>query len=211
MKRVFLIIAIASFSSAIVAQEQGEFLLSGATGLNYGSLTINDIEPGDLGGTEVTTSTLELEISAGYFVTDELAVGITIVSESEQQKADYGSGGGTSEDKESTTLIGPMLRYYIAETGLFGQLSYLFGSNKAESSSGSSSYTDELKVSALGFGLGYGISLSDDVRLSPQISYLSMKTTLEDGAYDSSGNQVDYVTKMGGISFGLGLSLMLGS
>jgi len=210
MKNITLTFMTLLLSLGLMAQDQGTILLSGSTGLNFSSLSLNDTEPNDLpSGYESSTSTLDLDLSLGYFVTDGLAVGIAVSSDSSTDKMEYENND--TESKTSTTVIAPMVRYYIAETGLYGQLSYGFGSSIDKYTDGSNSTEDKAKVSNLGIGLGYSIFLSDDVALSPSLAYSMLKTTIEDGAYDDAGNEVDYVAKIGGISFGLGVTVFLGN
>ena len=210
MKNITLTFMTLLLSLGLMAQDQGTILLSGSTGLNFSSLTLNDTEPNDLAsGEEYSSSTLDLNLTMGYFVTDGLAVGLAVSSEADTYKSEY--EGGSSENKISTTLIAPMVRYYVSETGLYGQLSYGFGSSINKSTSGSNSNETETKVSNLGIGLGYSIFLSDDVALSPSLTYSMLKSTEEEGAYDDAGKAVDYVEKWGGISFGLGVTVFLGN
>ena len=66
------------------------------------------------------------------------------------------------------------------------------------------------QLTALFFGAGYAIYLSDVVSLNPKISYMMLTSTLEDGDYDANtGNVVDGVSKLGGLRFGLGLAVHL--
>ena len=199
-----------AFNLGLMAQDQGQFLMSGSTGLNFSSLSLNDTEPNDLpSGYESSTSTLDLDLTVGYFVMDGLATGVTVNSMSTTFKSDY--DGDSDEDKTTTTIIAPMIRYYIAETDLYGQLSYGFGSTVDKYTSGSSSNENKTKVSALGIGVGYSIFLSDDVAISPSLGYSMTTSTVEDGAIDANGNDVDYVQKLGGIGFDLGISVFLGN
>lgn len=210
MRHFTLSIIALVFNLGLMAQDQGQILMSGSTGLNFSSLSLNDTEPNDLpSGYESSTSTLDLDLTVGYFIIDGLAAGMTINSSSTTTKLEY--DGDSDEDKTTTTIIAPMIRYYIAETDLYGQLSYGFGSSVDKYTSGSSSNEDKIKVSSFGIGLGYSIFLSDDVAISPSIGYSTATSTVEDGAYDANGNNVDYVLKQGGIGFDLGISVFLGN
>jgi hypothetical protein len=210
MKHITLTFMVGLLSLGLMAQDQGTILMSGSTGLNFSSLSLNDTEPNDLpSGYEASTSILDLDLSLGYFVMDGLAVGIAVSSESTTDKTEFENSD--SEFKTSTTVIAPMVRYYIAETGLYGQLSYGFGSSTDKETEGSNSIESKAKVSNLDIGLGYSIFLSDDVALSPSLAYSMVTSTIEDGAYDDAGNEVDYVSKIGGINFGLGITVFLGN
>lgn len=208
MKYITLTFLFVAFNLELIAQDQGQILMSGSTGLNFSSLSLNDSEPNALpSGLKSSTSTLDLDLTLGYFLIDGLAAGLTVNSSSTTGKYEY--EGNSDENKSSTTIIAPMIRYYIAETGLYSQLSYGFGSNTYKSTSGSSSYEDKIKVSSLGIGVGYSIFLSDDVALSPSLGYSMVTTTEEEGAIDSNGNTVDSIDKQGGLGFNLGISVFL--
>lgn len=196
-------------SLGLMAQDQGSVLLSGSTGLNFTSLSANDYDPKDYEIDENSISTLDLDVSFGYFVMDGLAVGLSISTESSTTKLE--DEGYKSEMKESSTTIAPMARYYIAETGLYSQLSYGFGSSKTETDNDGNNSDSETKLSILGIGLGYNIFVSDNVALSPSLTYSMVKTTVEDGALDDNFNDVDLVVKSGGINFGLGVTVFLGN
>ena len=210
MKYLALTLLFVAFNLELMAQNQGQILMSGSTGLNFSSLSLNDIEPNNLpSGYESSTSKLDLDLTLGYFLIDGLAAGLSVNSSSTNAKLDY--NGNSSEVKTSMTIIAPMIRYYIAETDFYSQLSYGFGSNVDKTTAGSSSSEDKIKVSSLGIGIGYSIFLNNDVALSPSLGYSKVTSTTEDGAYDSNGNTVDYVEKQGGLGFDLGISVFLGN
>ena len=60
---------------------------------------------------------------------DGMALGLGIAMESNTSEID-----GVSDTKltETTTMFGPIVRYYIGETGVFANLSYLMGSEKTD-------------------------------------------------------------------------------
>jgi len=166
MKKLITILFAGLLTFSLSAQtDQGVFMLGGSTGLNYLSLTLNDYEPGGLGDDTESGSALELEVLGGYFLTDGLMGGLAISYEAEGNKVEYSAanGGGTDEYTESSMIISPTLRYYIAESGVWAQLQYGFGTMKQESKSGSETYTQEGKLSVIGIGAGYAIYLGDVV------------------------------------------------
>ena len=208
MKYITLTFLFVAFNLELIAQDQGQILMSGSTGLNFSSLSLNDSEPNALpSGLKSSTSTLDLDLTLGYFLIDGLAAGLTVNSSSTTGKYEY--EGNSDENKSSTTIIAPMIRYYIAETGLYSQLSYGFGSNVDKDTNGSTSSENKTKVSSLGIGIGYSIFLSDDISLSPSIGYSMVSSTEEEGAIDSNGNTVDSIDKQGGLGFNLGISVFL--
>ena len=210
MRYLALTLVFVSFNLELIAQDQGQILMSGSTGLNFSSLSLNDIEPNNLpSGYESSTSTLDLDLTLGYFLIDGLAAGLSVNSSSTTSKFDY--NGVSDENKTTITIIAPMIRYYVAETDLYSQLSYGFGSNVDKDTNGSTSSENKTKVSSLGIGIGYSIFLSDDISLSPSIGYSMVSSTGEDGSVDSNGNTVDYIQKQGGLAFDLGISVFLGN
>ena len=203
-----------AFNLGLMAQDQGQILMSVSTGLNFSSLSLNDTEPNDLpSGYESSTSRLDLDLTVGYFIIDGLAAGLSINSSSTTTlKLEFNVD--SEEDKTTITtitIIAPMIRYYIAETDLYGQLSYGLGSTVDKYTIGSSSNEDKMKVSSLGIGVGYSIFLSDDVAISPSLGYSMATSTIENWDYDSNGNTVDYVQKQVGIGFDLAISVFLGN
>lgn len=210
MRYLALTLVFVAFNLELIAQDQGQILMSGSTGLNFSSLSLNDIEPNNLpSGYESSTSTLDLDLTLGYFLIDGLAAGLSVNSSSTTSKFDY--NGVSDENKTTITIIAPMIRYYVAETDLYSQLSYGFGSNVDKDTNGSNSSENKTKVSSLGIGIGYSIFLSDDISLSPSLGYSMVNSTVEDGSVDSNGNTVDYIQKQGGLAFDLGISVFLGN
>ena len=68
-----------AFNLELIAQDQGQILMSGSTGLNFSSLSLNDSEPNALpSGLKSSTSTLDLDLTLGYFLIDGLAAGLTV-------------------------------------------------------------------------------------------------------------------------------------
>lgn len=214
MKKFFTFLFAGLLTVGLSAQtEQGTMILYGATGLDYTGLTVDDIDPGDLGGMEISTSLMEFDAMGGYFVSDGIAIGVSIGYKSETTSTEYPSnmGGGSSEDTESTMMITPTVRYYIGESGLWAQAGYGFGTITEESSSGGSSNSYETSMTNVAVGAGYALYVTENVSFNPAVTYNMATATQEDAAYDSNGNLVDGVTEMSGISFSLGLAIHLGN
>ena len=139
---------------------------------------------------------------------DGLAVGLGIDYTSSKLVTDY--GGGEDEETSTSMVIGPMIRYYIGETNVWGQLSYGIGSGKESYKSGGTTVeTDDPKITAIGISAGYALFLNDNISLNPTLGYNMITSTDKDAATDSQGNDADLVMKMGGISFGVSLAIHL--
>ena len=193
MKRIITILCAGMLTIGLSAQtESGTILLEGGSNMSYTSMKLNKVT---FDGEDVTpdeidaTNKMSVNLGGGYFMMDGLAAGLLF---------DY-SSSSTGDVSSNTMLVGPMVRYYIGESGMWGQLSYGIGS-----SSDGNDDTDEPTSSALGFGAGYAVMLSDNVSLSPSLGYSMVTATQEEG-------DVDVVMKAGGLVFSVGISVYLGN
>lgn len=239
MKKLITILFATVLTFSLSAQtDAGNFLLFGKTGLDFTSQKLTDTDPSAAwdDDADVTVNVMEFEALGGYFVTDGLALGLAISYDSESTEmtqddyfySPYGYGGSIeTKESESTLIIGPVLRYYIASSGVWGQVAYGFGSNKVEEEydydypngySNSDSDEQTNKVSVLRFDIGYAIYISDNLSINPTIGYGMTTVTIEDGYQTSNynpytGNMVydteDLKIKTGGLAFGIGLALHL--
>jgi opacity protein-like surface antigen len=149
MKRIFTIaiatlIAATSFSQT----SKGTWLLGGSAGFNS-----------QKAGSAASVSTIEISPNAGYFISNNLAVGASVMFE--------------SESKHHTAFnFGPMVRYYFAEMGkkakLFAHAGIGFGSTKPEGGSSVSSTTWGVKA-------GPAFFLSKNIALETTVGYSSLK------------------------------------
>ena len=137
------------------------------------------------------SSQFGLNVVGGYFFMDGLAGGLIL---------DYSSSSAGDASSSSMT-IGPIVRYYLGESGMWGQLSYGIGSSSEDD--GTDSY-DGPSISALGFGVGYAVWLSDNVAFNPPLGYSMVTATMDLGS-------VDMVAKSGGLVFKAGISVHLGN
>jgi len=189
MKKIFTILCAAILSLGVSAQtEAGTIILEGGSNFTYSSMTLNSVsydgEDLDIGDQDATNN-MKLNLIGGYFMMDGLAAGLLF---------DY-SSVSSDGDGISTMIVGPMVRYYIGESGMWGQLSYGLGS-----SNDGDSDTDEPTSSTLGIGVGYAAMLSDNISLSPSIGYAMMTEKLD-----------DFKAKSSGIVFKVGIAVHLGN
>ena len=194
MKKIFTILCSAMLTLSLSAQnEAGTILLSGASDLNFTSLSVSsidvdgtDVDPKDLGMDDATNE-FGLSVTGGYFLMDGLAAGLII---------DY-SSSSTGDMSSTSMTIGPMVRYYIGESGINTTLAYGIGSSSEDD--GTDSY-DGPSLSILSLGVGYQVMLSDNISINPSLAY-NMVTAKND----------DLTIKMGGIAFAVGIGLHLGN
>jgi len=224
MKKILLLISSLIFSYSSFSQaetESGTFLLLGNTAIEYAGQSLTGMDPSDAydDNNSITSNNLKINLTGGYFVGDGLMLGLTFSNSSEKTIEKYTNSGYTDEDEQSTStmLVGPTVRYYFGETGVWSQVAYGFGSSSTKDvskSTGSTTTTYETDnpMSILSFGAGYAISLSDYVSLNPSIGYSIATTTVEDGYFNlNTGNYSDLKIMSAGLDFKLGLAIHLSS
>ena len=199
MKKLFTILCAGLLTLGVSAQtDAGTVLLQGSTDLNFTSMSLSsysvdgeDVELTDDYKEDSKVSKFGLGVVGGYFLMDGLAAGL-LVNYSSSTEGEWTS---------SSMTFGPMVRYYIGESGLWGQLSYGMGSSKEEYDGDSS---DGPKTSTLAFGAGYAIYLADNISFNPSLAYTMLTMTEESG-------DIEEKATMGGIVFSAGLTLHLGN
>lgn len=121
MKKVLFAAFLLAGSNAIFAQvDQGQWLVGGSAGFNFGKI-------GD-----TKTTTISVAPDAGYFVINQLAVGLR--PELTYSKTKFKGITGNTESSTTTFTVAPFVRYYFMPSGekvnIFGDASYGFGSSK---------------------------------------------------------------------------------
>ncbi len=146
-------------------------------------------------------TTINLLPKVGYFVIDNLAVGLNVCIASSIEKYD--------QSKYSTTYlgIGPFVRYYIngAKVMPFFDISTLFGSITDKSDSQGYSYSDKTGVRSIGGGAGIAVKLGDKVSFDMMAGYNSLSGKAKQ---DNPDNER---TVQGTIGFKFGFVILLGS
>jgi len=123
MKRVLFVLSVlmATLVEGNAQTTQGTISLGGSVGMT------NDKEETD--GEDIRSSEFRFSPSVGYFVVDNLMVGLNLSLIS--GKEDDGFGG---DDKYNAFFFGPFARYYIftsnEQFAFFGEAGTLFGSYK---------------------------------------------------------------------------------
>jgi hypothetical protein len=169
MKKIITsLMALSLMFSASAQTSSGNILLDGSANFMFSSTTDDD--------TKTKTTDIGLGLMGGYFVIDGLALGLGVSVDNSSVKPDGGDAV-----KSSSTMIAPFARYYVGDIGVWGQVSYGFGSMKFDGN-------DLGKNSNLGLAVGYAIFLNDNVSLNPNLGY-NMNSFTPDGgdAMKSSG------------------------
>jgi len=244
MKKLFTILSAVMLTFSLSAQtDAGTFLLSGSTGLDFASQSVTGTDPSDAWDDDnsQTANNMQFRLLGGFFMADGLVGGIAVNYKSESLKTEwvsdvyyYGNSGEVDRMQKSTTstiIIGPAIRYYIAESGVWVQASYGFGSMTEKweydydypywyGNDDSDTDKESNPMTIFSIGAGYAIYLSDYISLNPTIGYARSTVKIEDGYYESGsynpytgyytpGDEEDLKVKMAGMTFGLGIALHL--
>lgn len=112
LKISFVFFILTGFAVIATAQtEKGNFLLGGTSSLNFASLSLkleNDNVSEDAG----KTSAIEFTPGAGYFIADNLAVGVQFSVNSASQEEDG------DKYTETTTMLLPFARLYFGKSNV---------------------------------------------------------------------------------------------
>ncbi len=153
MKKQLLVSILLVFTNILVGQtEKGKFTFSGGTGLQFTSTNIEYEYDGESFG-DIDKSSFSIMAGAGYFVMDNLSLGLSTTFSSTTTKDE-----GDKYTVKSTILM-PMVSYYFPVEGNFRpflQAGAGLASNVEEEDYDGS--TDTYKMSGLAYGFGGGAS-----------------------------------------------------
>ena len=186
--KIFITIVFTFFLvSGLFAQtEKGTILFNAGSNFGFSSLSVTDYSGHsemDLVGMTITETAFSL--NAGAFVIDNLALGLLVNYSSSKTVAN-----GEDDLLSRTVLCGFMARYYIGNSGLWGEGSYILGS------------LDEgnfyMYTNGIGASLGYAWYLSDNISINPSVGYLNTRNEEE-----------KIEMKMAGLSGSVGIAIHL--
>lgn len=201
MKKIILsVAAVFAFGFANAQEEKasnegfakGNVFISGAVGFSNEST-------GD-----VKANTFTFSPKAGYFVTENIAVGIALGLESSKDEEP-----GT-EDKTNTFSVGAFGRYYFtpaSKFSVFGQLGFNVNNTKVEHTEeiAGVSVSTEAKSNGFDLGLAPGVSyfVSNNFAIEATFGKLGYETTKPDADGAESTDTFDFNVNMKAITFGL--------
>jgi outer membrane protein len=176
---------------------KGNFILSGGFGLQFFNGTI-DLEYDGQSEGDIKVNSFSFTPSTGYFVADNLALGLllSIASTSEKDQ-------GYEINNKSFAAM-PTLIYYFPVKGNFrpfGQVAIGHMSSSIES--GSSNNFTKIKFSGLSWNIGGGASYFVNNTISFDMGLSFNKANLKDGADEES------VRKIGNFGANIGISIFL--
>lgn len=192
-KIIFASLALAICIETSAQVEQGRILVSGSAGLSASNY--KEIEDG---ATDFSSSSTRLWLSpkAGYFITDQIVVGLGLNVSSVSTKYD-------DDDKvvSSTISFAPFARYYLPRD-FFGQLEIGTGSLTQTYKEPEES-DDKFQYSSFSWSLGVGYShpLNDFIAIEPLLTYTR-------SVFKEKGG-IDYEDREGELTLQVGLSIFL--
>jgi len=170
MRKILIFVAIMTFVSmgAFAQTEKGKFIFSGASELSFSSMTSQmEYDGKDIGDDHKVTS-FNIKPAVGYFVMDNLSLGLNFDYESEKYE----------NDKNKTFMVGPMARYYFGSSKFkpYVHADLMFGSMKNEGEN----YEINYNASAWDLGAGVAIFLNDYISIDLGLGYASFTAVNDD-------------------------------
>ena len=210
-KKILVTVAIwlgvASFTFAQV--EKGNWFLGGSSNLEFNS----DKEKIKIDNTTndwATYRDFDFRPQVGYFVIDKLPVGIAMDISLDKTKYEINDSESTWND----FIIGPFVRYYIADLDgfmPFAEASLGLGAGKETSTYGGSSDEDVQEYNAFNIKLGVGGTyfVTENVGFDLFIGYRRNQNTYKDENENGRASG-DVTYSYGGLDFNLGIVVSLG-
>lgn len=202
MRKLLLLIIVLMPASTIFGQTtKGKFLLSGGTGLQFTGSNVKAVSDGETLG-ESNVNSFSFVPTFGYFVMDNLAVGLSSKISTNTEK--YQSG---DKSISNSFLILPTALYYFPLEGKFRPLVQIgvgyssFSNEWVSKTSGISSSKETYSGPAFNFGGGISYFISENISFNFSLSYT--KSTL------TNSDQSTYKYKQGDFGSNIGISVFL--
>ena len=203
MKKTLLLLAVLLIGGAnVFAQTQkGDFLLGAGTSLDFSFLN-SQVSTDSYESDKVKNNSFEFTPRFGYFLANNLVVGIDFLTSKASEKDDE------DKYKSSTFAVGPFARVYIGNTNVkpFLHAGFGFGKNTEEYNSSYAGYPDDkVKSNLTTYDVGGGVSffLTPKIALEIGISYGNASSK-----YTNYYNE-DATNKVKGIASSIGFSVHL--
>jgi len=221
MKQITLFIIATCFLTFSVARAQiakGKILVGISSGLNvsesiatgsdfvglkFGSIKFKSNASGYEEPEPVKTTSINLLPSIGYFITNNLAVGLDLTL----GMMNYKDGEDGDTEKMNILLAGPFIRYYFPMNNLYPFVagSASFGSLKYKWESDQDSDEDKTALTSFGGGLGIAVPIGNKVTFDIMAGYTSIT------AKDKEDNPDDNRVVIGSFGLKFGFVIFLGN
>jgi len=218
MKKLFTILCAGlltlSLSAQIYQRDAGTWYIEGRTNVDWtttaflGAIDDDGNEYDASGPGTGAVSKLALDGMGGFFVADGFIVGLSLNHSSQATINNYiDNSYPTSKIEQDNPLtitsfvMGPVIRYYIANSGGYINTGYLFGSSRTyhDSKETGVETNTEAAISQLIIGGGYAFALNDYVALPMGLTYSMITHKNKDS---------DYSKLYGALGFRIGLAVL---
>jgi len=187
---ITLLIVMICTGNLMAQFSKGRMLVGGTA--SFSSLTTKD----DAFSSDITSNMFTITPRAGYFIIDNLAIGLDV-----SFGITKASTSTSSQSSKSTSILaGPYVRYYL-KPGIFFQGEYQLGSSKVSYDATGIKFDYTENLSAWAISAGYALFLNDQVAVEPMISYKSSV---------AKESMQDYKGTNAGVVIGIGLQIYLG-
>ncbi|MBB3124943.1 outer membrane protein [Mesoflavibacter sabulilitoris] len=190
MKKLLFAAALVAFGFTANAQEEQTFGFAEGDVIVEGNLGFNSENDKN---TEIETSAFEFNPKVGYFLSDDLAVGVQLMLDTDKET----DGMADTEIKTTTLGAGVFARYYFLDLGkrfkTYGEFGVGFDSAKTEVEVPGVD-VDDFKTNGIGAGLGLGLNyfvkenIAINFALTDVLSFRSDKADVDDAEAVTSFN-----------------------
>ena len=208
MKKHAMWIALLFCASVLSAQytDQGNFMLGSTFGLSAAKSTISHSAGDGEASVENPTSTLfTISPSVGYFVLDELAIGISMDYTFSQVRSAEGE-----KNEDSNVLFGPFARYYLPiadDMAVFLEGSFGFGNSRNDMELGGQPQNIRTNMVAFGVGPGLTIFSTSAIGIEALCKYNYSRSTFDTTI---GGINAKTITRTNQFDFSVGLRFYFG-
>ena len=172
MKKPVVLIAFLLSAGTLLGQftAQGNFMMGSTLGFSAANSTITqDYGTGDVAKENPTYTQFSIAPSVGYFLIDNLALGIGLDYTFNQVK-----NPNQATNKDSDLLFGPFARYYVPMTddmSFYLEANFGFGNSSDDQEVGGVPQNISTNIFAVGVGPGFTIFSSDAVGIETMVKY----------------------------------------
>ncbi len=172
MKKQILMTALMLSAGMLPAQytTQGNFMMGTTLGFSAATSTITqDYGTGDVAKENPTYTQFSIAPSIGYFLIDNLALGIGLDYTFNQVR-----NQGQNTNKDSDLLFGPFGRYYVPlsdDMSFFLEANFGFGNSSDNQDVGGVPQNISTNIFAIGVGPGFTIFSSEAVGIETLVKY----------------------------------------
>ena len=204
MKKTFLVLALTMGVSLVSFAQVGAGKMFAGGGLGIGSYGSKSIAGGT---TTEGPKTLNLSISpsVGYFVSDNIAVGLAITFNNSTTKVDLGAGVGESKTVNNSFGLRPMARYYKGFSETFfayveGSVGFENGKTK-NTTSGTTTETSNTSSFGINVAPGFAFFPTEKYAFELQFNLLGFNRFIDKDPTDTANRDIDSGFNLGFNSF----------